>query len=448
MSGVKGNIPIYETEDVEEETPDYAKMTRGDHKQSDDIVDMTTKPQLAFERFAGAIYDTSSADLHNSVKIRQLSADKEFFGTASLKKGAAKFQSPLQRYTQLKNEVNEFMEDLKDLAKELKSSKDPSNAMPHEATELLSQQIATMKQQLSSIENDDEQKLLLQATFPVNTDLLKQQAVTDQLSAQLASLSKKKEEEGKTTTTGPTGGGGAMDGRIQYELYCQPDKGTTHLAGIKELDKRIGSLEKIVGQKKRVVGVKFPDIYSAVQYLKTRMELLDKHKLDSISRRVERLLIDLKRLSQRVSDASGGLTASSSEIKSPRTPRSPSSSDSIRGGATSFSGDQLPTRDEILEHHQKVNTVYGMLSRFQETSEQLPLIIERLKSLRALHEHSATAMSRLSKLEQQQATLDTILKQNQQMLSRMENSFATNMKTMINNTKILEEKFAKLSSRN
>lgn len=38
------------------------------------------------------------------------------------------------------------------------------------------------------------------------------------------------------------------------------------------------------------------------------------------------------------------------------------------------------------------------------------------KSFRSLHEHSAQALSRLNKLEERQMTLDSILKQNQQVI--------------------------------
>eukprot|EP00954_Amorphochlora_amoebiformis_P005321 420071-Amorphochlora_amoeboformis.AAC.1 len=167
QSSATGKIPVYETEDVDEKTPQYVAVSEcgfscallwqfvtrrlppRDQKQSDDVITTTFKPQLAFERFAGAIYDTATADI--GLQIRKLSSDREFFSSEPLKKRSncesdsrdmhdtlkpmlnvpspspppssltgTVFQSPLQRYTQLNNEIDSFLKDLKELADDLK----------------------------------------------------------------------------------------------------------------------------------------------------------------------------------------------------------------------------------------------------------------------------------------------------------------------------------------
>ncbi|GAB5365866.1 hypothetical protein AAMO2058_001095300 [Amorphochlora amoebiformis] len=429
QSSATGKIPVYETEDVDEKTPQYVAPPR-DQKQSDDVITTTFKPQLAFERFAGAIYDTATADI--GLQIRKLSSDREFFSSEPLKKRSTVFQSPLQRYTQLNNEIDSFLKDLKELADDLKESKDPTNVVSREATDLITKQLLAMKEKLAAIEMDEDQKRLLQTTFPIDGSKLKQKALSNQLASQIEAISERKKKSAAGGTVGGT------SGAIQYELYCQPDKETSKLASLSALDRRVAHIEKLIGQQKKVVGTKYPDIHTAVHYLKKRMELLNKAKLDAISNRIKRLLVDLMKLSKAASTAQAPVVA-------PGAPGGPSiETKESKPRVSNDDGKELPTKEEIINHYAKVNHVYSMLTRYQESANQLPIVIERMKSLRSLHEHTATAMGRLNRLEKMQATMDAVLKQNKTMLKKMEDSFTANMKTMMNNVKILEEKFSKI----
>ncbi len=390
----------------------------------------TIKAELAFERFAGAIYDTQTADLDMATKIRKLSSDREFFA-AGAKGREAPFVSPLQRYTQLRAEVSTFLADLGSLASDLKEAKNPANATPVEATELLTKQVLAMKQQLAALETDDDQKRLLSHSFPIDSSMLQQQALNEQLRQQISKATEAKASAAATTVSGM--GSRAPAGSVQYEIYHRPDKSSSTLAGISELDRRVAKLEKLLGQQKDVIGVRYPDVHTAVHYLKRRMELLDKNKLNAISEKIKHLLADMMRLAQATGAAGGGAR----ESKGSATPS---------GDGSGGKEGAMPTRDEILRHQQKVNSIYSLLNRYQETSEQLPLVINRLKSLRALHEHGATAMSRLQKLQSQQQTVDAVLKQNKEMLTRLDASFKANMETMQKNMSLLQSRFGSLSA--
>ena len=79
-----------------------------------------------------------------------------------------------------------FLKDLEELSKEMKESKDPSNALPMEATDLLTKQVLAMKAQLAGLEDNEESKRLLTHSFPVDSSVLQQKALNQQLFHQVS----------------------------------------------------------------------------------------------------------------------------------------------------------------------------------------------------------------------------------------------------------------------
>src|SRR5947207_1324975 len=90
-------------------------------KRSDDVVQKNLTPQLAFERFAGKVFDTSSSDFSDRVVKAQLRHLSSRTGYSSLHPlGSTKqslFESPIERYNRLQHEIRVFHTELDAIAK-------------------------------------------------------------------------------------------------------------------------------------------------------------------------------------------------------------------------------------------------------------------------------------------------------------------------------------------
>lgn len=107
---------------------------------------------------------------------------------------------------------------------------------------------------------------------------------------------------------------------------------------------------------------------------------------------------------------------------------------------------------EIFEQESKVNALYGILPTIENLTPMLPPLLDRLRSLRAIHADAATAAETLSRIESQQVDMTTELKQWRVGLEKMEGAMEGgdeavkgNMKVMEGWVKDLEERMAKLN---
>ena len=110
-----------------------------------------------------------------------------------------------------------------------------------------------------------------------------------------------------------------------------------------------------------------------------------------------------------------------------------------------------PAAGEESEQEAKINALYGILPTIESLTPILPPLLDRLRSLRAIHADAATAAETLSRIEREQVDMAAELKQWRQGLEKMESAIKNgdetvkgNMKVMHGWVKDLEERMAKL----
>ncbi|CAM1507211.1 Fc.00g068520.m01.CDS01 [Cosmosporella sp. VM-42] len=94
---------------------------------------------------------------------------------------------------------------------------------------------------------------------------------------------------------------------------------------------------------------------------------------------------------------------------------------------------------EESEQEAKINALYGILPTIENLTPILPPLLDRLRSLRAIHGDAATASETLSRIEKQQVDMTAELKQWNEGLVKIEASIKEGEVTTKNNMKVMEE---------
>jgi len=196
-------------------------------------------------------------------------------------------------------------------------------------------------------------------------------------------------------------GAGANDSKdkLIYELYCTSESMKANQAQQSaQLESRIANLEKIVGQTDSCPTPVVP----MLDVLSDKLSVLDSEKLSSIGEQIS-TLNDL------MSKNESSLKDSSSQ--------------------------------------QKLDKLFETMSQWDSTSEQLPTIVDRLVTLKSIHEQGSAALSVVSDIQSEREQVDTLLKNANANFERLANTFTENMKIIEENTKRLESRLDQISQR-
>jgi len=79
-----------------------------------------------------------------------------------------------------------------------------------------------------------------------------------------------------------------------------------------------------------------------------------------------------------------------------------------------------------------------MMSKWDTVATSIPTLVDRLQSVRDLHEEGASAIVRIQSVEKQIESVSQLMQQNKSALSKLSESFGTNVKTMQTNVSALE----------
>ncbi|KAM0248083.1 hypothetical protein ACHAP5_003664 [Fusarium lateritium] len=94
---------------------------------------------------------------------------------------------------------------------------------------------------------------------------------------------------------------------------------------------------------------------------------------------------------------------------------------------------------EESEQEAKINALYGILPTIENLTPILPPLLDRLRSLRAIHADAATASDTLARIEKQQAEMATELKQWNDGLVKIETAIKEGNTSVENNKQVMEE---------
>ncbi|KAG6030919.1 hypothetical protein E4U40_007571 [Claviceps sp. LM458 group G5] len=101
-------------------------------------------------------------------------------------------------------------------------------------------------------------------------------------------------------------------------------------------------------------------------------------------------------------------------------------------------GKQNPAPVDESEQESKIKALYGILPTIENLTPMLPPLLDRLRSLRAIHADAATASQTLERIESQQIEMTGDLKLWKEGLEKIEHSMKDGETLMKENVKVME----------
>ena len=303
----------------------------------------------------------------------------------------------------LSEEVKRLSEELEAQVSDQEESKDSFSKFEN-ASKTLAEAVL-LKKRLEGLESDSRLRGLIDPEYRVKEMLSDQNEISSQIMADAAAFSTSKSGESNSSSSSNT---------LTYELYHNVDTVRVREAeAMNDLELRVASLEKLLVQKDKDEDRESSTstILSAIRKMENQMELLRPQTLDALSRRMKTIVSEYESFSRRMSRAR-----------------------SKNGGVSN------PIRAK------KLATALEKIDSYDKISASIPSLVKRLKTLRALHEESATFSNRLSAIEKRQDRALEDLDRSEKLVSELEVAMRENMKTIAKNIEVLDERIDKCSS--
>ncbi|KAM6038693.1 dynactin subunit 2-like [Theristicus caerulescens] len=191
---------------------------------------------------------------------------------------------------------------------------------------------------------------------------------------------------------------------VTFELYWRPEQEqfaqSTKMA---ELEKRLAQLEATVrcepdSQNPLLVGLKGTSLVETVQVLQAKVNILDVAVLDQVEARLQ----------------------------------------SVLGKVNEIAKHKATVQD--ADSQSKIKQIYEMMQRWDPVASTLPDVVQRLVTLRDLHEQATRFGQVLVRLDTTQQEMAGALKDNAVLLAEVQ-------KTMKENLAIVEDNFADIDAR-
>ncbi|GAM23246.1 hypothetical protein SAMD00019534_064210 [Acytostelium subglobosum LB1] len=306
-----------------------------------------------------------------------------------------KEETPFQKFQRLQFEVKSLRDEVQIIANA------EGEVEPGITGAELAQQLGELQSQLGLLLENDKLRPILDE----NRQILHYSQLlggTDSSRQLLNGLRSFAGESGANAQQQPAGGSSSSPNHVKYELYYSGDQAKyQQLQRLTDLDKRLANLESQVGNKTEL---SIPLTQSLVE-IKDKLSLLDSTKLDVLQQKMK---VAMKQME-------------------------------------SMKSQSETTTKSLSTNEAKINTIYELMNRWDVIGQQLPSIINRLYTLRSLHEEGLSFSSHLSELEKEQSNIASLLKTNSSLMNKMDESFKGNMVTIQNNVESLEKRISELN---
>ncbi|KAK4806736.1 hypothetical protein QYF61_007540 [Mycteria americana] len=357
---------------------------------STSVEHLIINPNAAYEKFRDKRLGTKGVDFSDSIsKTRTTgyeSGEYEILG-----EGLGAKETPQQRYQRLQHEVQELVREVEQIQSMVKES-----AAEEELTPMaLARQVEGLKQQLVS---SHLEKLLGPAAAIDFAD--PDGALAKRLLQQLEVAKCSRAAPGKSPARAPAPTGDA----VTFELYWRPEQEQfAQTAKMAELEKRLAQLEATVrcepdSQNPLLVGLKGTSLVETVQVLQAKVSILDVAVLDQVEARLQ----------------------------------------SVLGKVNEIAKHKAAVQD--ADTQSKIHQIYETMQRWDPVASTLPDVVQRLVTLRDLHEQATRFGQVLMHLDTTQQEIAGALKDNTVLLAEVQ-------KTMKENLAVVEDNFADIDAR-
>merc|ERR1712154_508333 len=172
-----------------------------------------------------------------------------------------------------------------------------------------------------------------------------------------------------------------------------------------DINSRLSNLEAIIGRKPDNAAV--GDMTRSIEYLSNVLSLLsDDMKLDASVRRAQVLKKKLQDIQTRGHEAI--------ELQITKT------------------------------KEEKISKLFDMMTRWDAAALQLPTVVDRLRSVKNVHEESANIVQKVNNLETQNKLIADQLASNQKLLGTVQASLAQNANLMSKNMKTIQDRLQRV----
>ncbi|MEE6471732.1 hypothetical protein FKM82_009351 [Ascaphus truei] len=361
LPGIARNEPdVYETSDLPED--DQAEFD-AEELTSTSVEHIIVNPNAAYDKFKDKKVGTKGLDfsdrISRSKRTGYESGEYEILG-----EGIGLKETPQQKYQRLLYEVQELTQEVENIQSTVKES-----AIEEKLTPVaLAKQVATLKHQLVSTHLEK----LLGPDAAINlTD--PDGALAKRLLTQLDAAKTRKGPEGKSPAKGSAPDTANM---VTYELHCRPEQNKfSQAAKVVELEKRLGELESAVqcdqdSQNPLTVGLQGSSLMETVEILQAKVNVLDVASLDQVEARLQ----------------------------------------SVLGKMNEIAKHKAAIEDADTES--KVHQLYDTVQKWDSMSNTLPQVVQRLVTLKQLHEQAMQFGQLLTHLDTTQQMITNSLKDN------------------------------------
>jgi hypothetical protein len=339
-----------------------SNLLENPRQENTSLLTSSINPEEAFEIFNGKLFGVARTEYSVADAIER------------------RVESPLQRYSRLRQELDTLTIDLESLAEAGKLNPDTSSFWS-----VLQSETNALVSSARSLENHKALQLL-------KKNISSSEKILDQLVASVKSISTR-ENPFKT-----------QDNSNKVSL-------TTDMT-VMSLEKRVTILETLLGiacneQQLNLAGSKpfsssFP-LVEAIAKLEQRMSMLDSSNLDALRVKANTLRGELE---------------SAAKLKSP-----------------------LTVENKALEAFKKVEDLVDKVHKIESVADDLPVLVVRLKTLENIHLAASTFADRLYNMEGEVSNLAADVKSNNEVLRALKVGMAENITIMQNNLKEMEHQF-------
>ncbi|XP_062574430.1 dynactin subunit 2-like [Saccostrea cucullata] len=389
LPGIDHDAPdVYETEDLPE---DDQAMQLPQEEPSENIEKLKLDTNAALGKFKGSEVKADGLDFSDRITgSRRTGYDIEKTEYEMLEDGSSKIETPQQKFQRLQHEIRELGEEVHSIQENVKKE-----ATAKTSPVDLSKQLEYLQHQL----NDLHLEKLLGPEAKV--DLSDPQGqLQKRLLTELAAY---KPTEGK-----PASGAKPGSGCVTYELFYRPEQAQfSRNARLAKLEERLERLEAVLGQSSDKVGILTADtdnkgVVEAVGVLNSKLSLLEPSNIDQVDVRLASVLQKLNQIADKKSGQAD------------------------------------------LERQNKVSELYDMVKKWDSVRDTLPHVVDRLVSLKELHEQGKQHIQLLSHLDTAQQEITTTLGAHGDMMKQLQVMFQENSKTVKANCESLDQRLKAL----
>eukprot|EP01117_Protostelium_nocturnum_P007068 TRINITY_DN2535_c0_g1_i3.p1 TRINITY_DN2535_c0_g1~~TRINITY_DN2535_c0_g1_i3.p1 ORF type:complete len:359 (-),score=81.16 TRINITY_DN2535_c0_g1_i3:28-1104(-) len=321
-------------------------------------------------------------------------SEYEMLGEEADENNLLKKETNLQKFNRLQFEITQFITQIADSGNE-KDHDDKSN----HSNSSIATELNLLRHQLESLSKNEQTAKIINPKIDIQQSAALQQNLSNKLLQQISTLvshSNSTQENGDLQK--------ASNPSLTYELYLTPDH--TKLREISKtssLEQRIAHLEELVGgQQLNPSGLGKP-ILEVVEQLK--------EKSDSLSS------------PSNIADLQKNVQLFNHQIE------------------TAIEKKKAFANIAPAINEQKINELFDIVNKWDVTAQQLPSIVQRLQSLRNLHEQSISFVNTVQQVESQQEEMRQLLQSNNELASKLEGNFSSNMNVIQSNISSLEKRF-------